>query len=63
MKELLNQSFNEFPLDMNHLTFILLVFMMIICSYEGLPINWQISIDVGSDKRYQFPKAKGNTTM
>ena len=59
MKELLNQSFNEFPLDMNHLTFILLVFMMIICSYEGLPVNWQISIDVGSDKRYQIPKGKG----
>ena len=44
---------------MKHLTFILIVFMMIICSFEGLPVNWQISIDVGSDKRYQIPKGKG----
>ena len=59
MTELLNQSFNEFPLDMNRLIFILPIFMMIICSFEGLPINWQISIDVGSDKRYEIPKGKG----
>ena len=44
---------------MKHLTLIIIVFMMLVCSFEGLPVNWQISINVGSDKRYQIPKGKG----
>ena len=32
---------------------------MLVCSFEGLPVNWQISINVGSDKIYQIPKGKG----
>ena len=44
---------------MKYLTLIIIVFMMLVCSFEGLPVNWQISINVGSDKRYQIPKGKG----
>ena len=32
---------------------------MVIHSFKGMPVGWQISIDVGSDKQYQIPKGKG----
>ena len=59
MTEILNQSLTEFPLDMNCLMFVLPIFMMLICSFGGLPINWQLSLDIGSDKRYEMPPGKG----
>ena len=32
---------------------------MVVCSVRGMPVGWQISIEVGSDKQYKLPKGKG----
>ena len=37
----------------------LFTFMMLVCSSIGLPINWQLSLEVGSDKHYKMSPGKG----
>ena len=45
-------------MNMKCLIFVI-VLIMVVCSVRGMPVVWQISIEVGSDKQYKLPKGKG----